>query len=63
MGEGIYRDTSRWGVCIQGDKSWYSEWEKSDASIQADVQYTYSGTETEVIKSWGILIPGYQKGG
>jgi len=46
------------GSMHTGDKSWYVEWEKSDARIQTDGQYAHSGIEKEVMKSWGILIPG-----
>jgi hypothetical protein len=41
----------------------YAEWEKADARLQADGQYAHSGTKTEIMKSGGIKIPGYQKGG
>ena len=58
-----YQDTRKVAVNTQRDKISRAEWEKADARIQAGGEYAYSGTETEVMKSRKILIPGYQKGG
>jgi len=47
-----------WEYADRGTKVGMLSGEKSDARIQTDGLYAYSGTETEVTKSWGILIPG-----